>query len=221
MSYIKNSSKIYAWSVFVLTCKIVMLLSFYNCYAKDLGVQGQVFKITEESLLDVIKGKLQALSTSGKLKILQQDIARRAQSKIERPTPVRDVKKTIESRQFTYDPTLILTSDIMDHRGRVFARKGQKFNPLEYVSWGVPLILFDGNDPEQVIWAREQGDTKWVLVAGAIGELMQVEKRDIYFDQGGLIVKRFGISQVPCRISQKGKVLFIEEVLSHQKRGKL
>ena len=203
----------------MIFCSLILLKS--SCFAKDLGVQGQIFKITEESLLDVIKGKLQALSTSGKLKILQQDIARRAQSKIERPTPVRDVKKTIESRQFTYDPSLVLTSDIMDHRGQIFARKGQRFNPLEYVSWGVPIILFDGNDPEQVIWAREQGDTKWVLVTGAIGELMQVEKRDIYFDQGGLIIKRFGISQVPCRISQKGKVLFIEEVLSHQKRGKL
>lgn len=203
----------------IIFCSLILLQS--SCYAKDLGVQGQVFKITEESLLDVIKGKLQALSTSGKLKILQQDIARRAQSKIERPTPVRDVKKTTEPRQFTYDPSLVLTSDIMDHRGRVFARKGQKFNPLEYVSWGVPLILFDGNDSQQITWAREQGEAKWVLVSGPIGELMGAEKRDIYFDQGGLIVKRFGISQVPCRISQKGKVLFVEEVSSHQKRGKI
>lgn len=204
---------------FTTLCCFIFLEA--SCFAKDLGVQGQIFKITEESLLDVIKGKLQALFTSGKLKTLQEEIARKAQSKIERPTPVKDIKKTTEPRQFTYDPSLMLSSDIMDHRRQVFARKGQRFNPLKYVSWGVPLILFDGNDPEQVIWAREQGEAKWVLVAGAIGELMQAEKRDIYFDQGGLIVKRFGISQVPCRISQKGKVLLVEEVLSHQKRGKI
>lgn len=217
MSYIQTSRKKYAY-VSVLLC--IVGANFSVCKAKDLGVQGQLFNITEESLLDVIKKKLQSLSTSGKLKILQENIARQAQSKIERPTAVKGVTKTSESRHFTYDPSLTLTSNIMDHQGRIFAHKGQKFNPLDHLSWGVPLILFDGNDPEQIIWAKDQGKAKWVLVAGPIGDLMQAEKKDIYFDQGGMIIKKFGISQVPCRISQKGKVLVVEEVLSHQKRGK-
>lgn len=221
MSYTKKSSKKYVREISIIVCLSIIILSPFNSHAKDLGVQGQIFKITEESLLDVIKKKLQALSTSGKLKTLQEDIARKSKTRVEHPTPVSGITKTIEPRQFTYDPSLTLSSDITDHRGHVFARKGQKFNPFDYVSWGVPLILFDGNDPEQVIWAREQGEGKWVLVAGAIGELMEAEKRDIYFDQGGLIIKKFGIRQVPCRISQKGKVLFVEEVLSHQKRGKI
>src|SRR3546814_7765574 len=101
MSYTQKSSRKYTYvSVFLW----IVGANFSVCKAKDLGVQGQLFNITEESLLDVINKKLQALSTSGKLKILQENIARRAQSKIERPTPVKGVTKTSEHRHFTYDP---------------------------------------------------------------------------------------------------------------------
>ncbi|WP_232224431.1 hypothetical protein, partial [Candidatus Paracaedibacter symbiosus] len=59
MSYIQTSSRKYAYvSAFLW----IVGSNFSVCKAKDLGVQGPLFTITEESLLDVIKTKLQALN---------------------------------------------------------------------------------------------------------------------------------------------------------------
>jgi conjugal transfer pilus assembly protein TraW len=34
-----------------------------------------------------------------------------------------------------------------------------------------------------------------------------------YFDQGGKLIKKFGITQVPARVSQDGNRLKVEELL--------
>src|SRR3546814_12450780 len=100
MSYTQKSSRKYTYvSVFLW----IVGANFSVCKAKDLGVQGQLFNITEESLLDVINKKLQALSTSVKLKIIQENIERRAQSKIKRQTPVKGDTKTSKPSNLTYN----------------------------------------------------------------------------------------------------------------------
>ena len=37
--------------------------------------------------------------------------------------------------------------------------------------------------------------------------------RMFYFDQGGKLVKKFGIEQVPARVSQDARVLKVEELI--------
>jgi conjugal transfer pilus assembly protein TraW len=34
----------------------------------------------------------------------------------------------------------------------------------------------------------------------------------VYFDQGGALVRKFGISQVPAIVSQEGRMLKVNEV---------
>ena len=86
-------------------------------------------------------------------------------------------------------------------------------NPLDTVSWGAPLLFLDGDDLDQIAWAKRQdSQAKWVLVKGKPLDLQKQRKRAIYFDQGGLLVRKFGIKQVPCRITQQAKSLKIEEI---------
>lgn len=50
-----------------------------------------------------------------------------------------------------------------------------------------------------------------ILVRGAPLELMKARQRRFYFDQGGNLVKHFGIRAVPATVEQQGRVLVITE----------
>ena len=186
---------------------------------KDLGVYGETFPIKEKSLLDIIRSKLQALSTSSKLQEHQQTILKKAKEQLNRPPPVKNIHKTTVPRSFDWDPSITVPYDLKDHEGNVFHRKGTKVNPLDTHPFRCPFLFVDGDDPEQVAWAIKQHQAaevlhkpKIILVQGAPFELSKKLNLPIYFDQSGVLVKKFGIVQVPARVSQKERALIVDEV---------
>ena len=182
-------------------------------HAKDLGTYGETFPILEENLLTVIQNKLKTLEQTGEIARHQQEIARKAEHKFRNPPAVQGITTTTTPRTWLYDPSLTVKEDIKDHQGRVIVAQGTMFNPLDTVSWGVPLLLLDGDDPKQIAWAKAQDpSSKWVLVKGRPLDLEEQLKRPIYFDQGGMLTRKFGIRAVPCRITQQGKSLKVDEV---------
>lgn len=187
------------------------LFIFYAlpCIAKDLGVIGQTFEIKERSLVEVIQEKLNRLQQSGEIVLHQQELQRRVEASIERPVAVSAIKKATAYKKHTYDPTLVLSADIKDHKGRVFAKKGETYNPLDYLSFGDPLLFIDGDDPDQVQWSLKQKG-KRVLVKGAPLSLSRQHHTPFYFDQGGSLTTKLGIFEVPARVSQDHKVLVVE-----------
>ena len=196
---------------------LTLLISEVN--SKDHGVYGETFPVQEKSFLEVIKIKLQGLSESGKLEEHQQHILNQTKEKASRPTPVTGITKTTTARTFTCDPTITVPYDLMDHKGQVFHKKDTKVNPLETQSLRCSLLFIDGDDPSQVNWARgfydivgETHKPKVILVKGAPLELIESHKIPVYFDQAGSLVKKLGITQVPAHVSQKDKVLQIEEI---------
>lgn len=185
----------------------------------DLGVYGETFPIEEKSLLEVIKAKLQRLSESGKLEDHQKIILKKAKEQLNRPTPASGLSKTTIPRSFTYDPSITVPYDLKDHEGRVFHRQSTKVNPLDTHSLRCPFLFVDGDDSEQVAWAikrhqaaRALHKPKIILVQGAPFDLSKRLNLPIYFDQSGVLVKKFGITQVPARVSQKERMLIIDEV---------
>ena len=54
-------------------------------------------------------------------------------------------------------------------------------------------------------------NAKLILVGGAPLELMKARQRRFYFDQGGTLVKHFGIRAVPATVEQQGRALIITE----------
>jgi conjugal transfer pilus assembly protein TraW len=182
-----------------------------SCIAKDLGVVGTIFSIKEQSLLEVIIGKLRALEASDALKDHQKVLQERVKKSIEHPKGVEGIKTTVLYTSKDYDPSILIDETIKDHRGNLIALKGTKINPLDYHTFGKSLILINGDDESQVIWALSQVG-KIVLTQGAPLHLNKTHERKFYFDQGAVLANKFQITSVPARISQNGKKLLVEEI---------
>jgi conjugal transfer pilus assembly protein TraW len=117
-------------------------------------------------------------------------------------------------RSWRFDPTITVERNIADDKGRVIIAAGTRVNPLDTVPLRAPLVFLDGDDPAQLAWAaRRFGATraKLILVRGAPLELMKARQRRFYFDQGGSLVKHFGIRAVPATVEQQGRVLLVTE----------
>ena len=198
-----------------LFCFMWFFSLFFPLSAKSFADIGKTFEIKEESFLEMIQRRLRVAEKSGLLAQMQKDVQEKIKKRVIHPLPVRGIQRTQEERRYLFDPSLVVDKDIVDHTGAIIHKKGSKANPLKILSWGCPLLLIDGDDPEQVTWSLSQGKksgVKIVLVKGSPILLFRQYGKRFYFDQGGSIIKKFGIRQVPARITQKGLNLLVEEI---------
>lgn len=199
--------------IFALVFLIIFLP--FSLIAKDFGTHGIVKEIEEKDPIVLIQQKLKGMEERGELDQHYKELQKKAKAGIERPKPVEGLTKTQKTRLFTYDPTYVVKEDIKDHTGRIIHAKGKRINPLETVSLSQSLLFFDGDDPEQKAFAQEKlksGPLKLILVKGAPLALSEDWKIPVYFDQGGFLTKKFGIRQVPARVTQEGRHLRVEEL---------
>lgn len=187
-------------------------------YADDLGVVGPTYDIAEPDLLEVIQSSLYQMEKSGELGKKQGEYRDRVIGAVEKPKPVPGIKATTVKRTFYYDPTMVLDHDIRGEDGSILFARGLKVNPLDHVSLRDELIFFDGRDRRQVSFAKQtmrklKGAAKPIMVAGEPLNLMRDWKRRVFYDQGGALVRRLGIRQVPAVVTQDGKRLRVDEVL--------
>ena len=185
-----------------------------SAFARDYGQQGNVWPIVEPDLLAQIHAKLTQLERSGETARLNEELKRRTIARVNRPTPVAGVINASEVRSWQFDPTITVERAIADNKGRVIIAAGTKVNPLDTVPLRAPLVFLDGDEPAQLAWALGRygaSKAKLILVKGAPLELMKARQRRFYFDQGGTLVKRFGIRAVPATVEQQGRALLITE----------
>ena len=95
--------------------------------------------------------------------------------------------------------------------------RGTKVNPLDYLGWNTYLLFVDGRDQKQLdltkrITAASDKPVKLVLVAGEPLNLMRKWKKQVYYDQGGILTRRFAITRVPAMVRQEGRRLRIDEL---------
>lgn len=183
----------------------------------DLGTRGPVYPIGEPNMLDEIKSVLKAKEASGELARLQEEAVRRARERITTPAPVAGLAKVAMSRKRLYDPSVRFDEAIVDHQGKTVVAPGTVVNPLDHVTLNKVLMFFDGRDPAQVQWAktfaaREKLEVTPILVAGSPVRLMDEWGRRVFFDQGGELVRKFGIRAVPTTVRQQGDRLELEEL---------
>jgi conjugal transfer pilus assembly protein TraW len=199
----------------LLTVFIISLVSI--AHADDLGVVGPTYDIAEPDLIELIQSSLHRMEKSGELAEKQSEYRDRVIGAIENPKPVSGLKATATRRTFYIDPTLVLDRDIRSADGAILFGRGLKVNPLDHVSLRERLIFFDGRNRRQVSFAKQvlrnlNGTAKPIMVAGEPLNLMREWKRRIFYDQGGALVRRFGIRQVPAVVTQDGKRLRVDEV---------
>ena len=137
--------------------------------------------------------------------------------------PVQRPGPASATRSWRFDPTITVERNIADDKGRVIIAAGTRVNPLDTVPLRAPLVFLDGDDPAQLAWAARRfaaTRAKLILVRGAPLELMKARQRRFYFDQGGSLVKHFGIRAVPATVEQQGRVLLITEQAIKPQKGK-
>lgn len=191
--------------------------------AENLGAWGETFAIEEEDLLERILSKLRGLQNNGKLERLSTEANRRVKNMILRPSPIQGISYAETQRKYVFDPSIVVTRDLFDAQGRIFAHKGDRFNPLDNVTMR-PLLFIDGENEKHVRWAvsklsdskiyrHDQG--KIVLIKGSPLDLQKKLSREIYFDQFGLLSRKLKIKHVPAIVyqNQNDKVLTIVEDL--------
>ncbi len=186
-------------------------------FGAELGVVGPTYEIAEPDLIDVIQTRLKQMETSGDLARKQAEYRDKVVGGIEAPKAVPGVKTTEAPRTYHVDPTLTVDRDIRNAEGAMLFARGVKVNPLDHVSLTRKLLFCDARDSRQVAFARRRlddlsGKSKPILVAGEPLKLMRAWKQTVYYDQGGSLVRRLGIRQVPAIVSQDGKRLRIDEV---------
>jgi conjugal transfer pilus assembly protein TraW len=182
--------------------------------ARDYGQQGNVWPVIEPDLLQQIHARLQHLEATGQTARLNEELKRRTITRVNRPEPVAGIVSASDTRIWRFDPTITVERDIADDKGRVIIAAGTRVNPLDTVPLRAPLVFLDGDDPAQLAWAVQRYGTtraKLILVRGAPLELMKARQRRFYFDQGGSLVKHFGIRAMPATVEQQGRVLLITE----------
>lgn len=201
--------------LFLMILMLVLQTSF--TLAKNLGMIGPLYPIAETDFLQWIHMRLQEKIQSGEFENWQVKQIQAIKNSADRPAPVIGLTPTMQTRSWLYNPTLTLTHNLLDAQGRVRMLAGTRLNPLDQITWTKTLLFYDGDDPAQMAWAKKmnqqlKGQVLLILTEGSISFQTQQLKQRVYFDQGGHLVQRFGITHVPASVSQEGKQLRIIEV---------
>ena len=189
----------------------------HDVSARDLGAIGPVYEIAEPDMIQEIKARLQAKKETGELARLEEEARKRIQASIDSPPAVTGLTRAKVGRSFLFDPSVRFDEPVVDDKGRIVVPAGMLANPLRVVSLPATLLFFDGRDAAQVAMARAEvfaakGPITPILVGGSPMSLMRQWRRRVFFDQRGVMVRRFGITAVPARVTQDGLLLRIQEV---------
>ena len=197
---------------------ISVMLGLVPCArAGNLGTIGPTYPIAEKNLLEVIIARLRAKEVSGELQKLEQGARDRAAFAVNNPEPVAGLRRAAAARTYYFDPSFTLQTNVVDETGAVMFAAGTRKNPLDVISLSKHLLFFDARDPRQVSRARElidhyHGKVKPILVGGSYLDLMKRWNKQVFYDQDGTLVRKFGITAVPAIVSQEGRRLRIDEV---------
>ena len=182
-------------------------------HANDLGVRGATWPVAEPDLLAQIEARLVEMERSGALARLEEEAREGARRRLEEPDPAPGIAPAREERSRLFDPAITVVRDIRTADGALIAAAGTRVNPLERIALARDLLFVDGRREAEIAWALEHDrPAKIVLLAGRPIELMRRHRRPFFFDQGGRLAARFGLSLTPVLIEQDGAQLRVTEI---------
>jgi conjugal transfer pilus assembly protein TraW len=197
----------------LIACLLALLPALL--FAQELGGYGTTYKIAEPSMLVMMEKKAKEFVESGKYENWKNESIERAKNSFAHPDPV-PMSALPVYRRWTWDPTVAVAESVIDPQGNVIVPAGTTVNPLDHVSLTEQLLFFDGRDERQVSWASKEAaaaPSKMILTGGPWIELSSRLKRRVFFDVGGWMTAKLGITAVPAIVRQSGQVLAIEEGL--------
>jgi len=193
-----------------------LFLTSINLHAEQLGQYGNTWNIQEQDAIDMIKGRLGEMEKRGELTKYWNDYRDTQLAGLENPKPLPGIEPVVEPQIRMFDPTYTYAETVKDQLGNVLVPAGTKINPLDYTPLSKAIIFIDGRDPKQLAYAKQRTEEhprdKVILVAGSFLKLNREWGRPVYFDQQGILTKKFGIERVPAVLTQNGRQLQIEEL---------
>lgn len=186
-----------------------------SVFSQNLGVYGSIYSISEPDMLTAIHDKLMVMQKSGELTAQKRNFISHSIAHIVRPNPVMSVSDLGSNPPVTriFNPSIVLNKNITNLNGDVVAYKGEKINPLNIHSFDEALFFINGDNQKQISWAL-QAENKYsnrfkrikiILVSGDINVSAKSLKRRVYFDQSGVLCKKFGITHTPTMVYQATK----------------
>ena len=211
------------YSKIISYCLVFTLLLVFTIYAifgknaeaKNLGVHGNVWEIKEENIVNYIKKQLAKQDTQK----LSDEFQKSAEKQIIHPKPATNLEKTTAKTVHYFDPSITLTKDIADQKGKILHKKGTKINPLDHMDFTQTLLFIDGSDTKQVNYSKTlhkklQNNLKIILLKGSPINLMKENQNmRFYFDQNQYLSQTFGIKTVPSLVKAEGNLIKIEGVV--------
>ncbi len=156
-------------------------------------------------MLDAILARAREKQNNGEAQKLEQHMREQAQSYATAP-PSLNLPRAVQDRSVAFDPSVYVPSDIKDATGRVMIPGGTTVNPLEHFAFDETLLFVDAGDPDQVAWLKQRlGGApnlaqRIILTGGSPTALAEQLKQQVFFDQNGALVKKFGIGAVPAMV---------------------
>lgn len=172
-------------------------------------ILGTTFPIAETSLIEFMMARMKQVD----LKKAEEEVKARVIKTVRNPKPIfTETSICKKPRVWHIDPTVTLDKDVVDHTGKVLVKKGTTYNPLEHRTLSTQMVFILGTNRKQVDWALKQPKSKIVLVSGSPLDLEEQHQTAFYFDQGGLLCSKLGITAFPAIADQDKGQLRCEEV---------
>src|SRR5437868_3008159 len=102
---------------------IILLSALFSIPANavNLGVNGELYPIKEMDLLQFIQQRLLSFQQNGELQKMQTAFLAQAKTHIDRPSPLSQLSPAEKNRQWKIDPSIVLSHNLYDQQGRLFA----------------------------------------------------------------------------------------------------
>lgn len=201
-------------SAHIRTAGLALVLACSAASSENLGRIGNTNRITEVDARQYLEEEIAKQSKSGTR--LQDSSRKAAAAFLAELPPIEGIGRAERNRTRFVDTTLVLDRDVTDEKGNVLVRAGTRLDPMQRAELDGVLFVLDGRDPLQVamlqrLW-RSNVTAHPVLVAGSHTALSQRFQRAFYYDYGGAITTRFGVTKVPAIVGQDGTRIRVEEV---------
>lgn len=174
----------------------------------ELEPAGPVFPVVETDIRIEMKEKI-----AQRWQQLKEEYPKRIQSY--QPANLQRLPKVERNRSFNVDMTYTLDRPLRDEKGLEIYPIGYSFNPLDYMSLTIGLVVIDGSDPDQVEWFRKSpyssNHRMKLLLSGGYAQPLVTDLRRAVFYLDKDIANRFQLAAVPCVVVQRDKHIQVTE----------
>lgn len=183
-------------------------------YAKNLGTTGELWPVKELSLLKLMESKAAGLNTNEMARQWQG----RARDYADRPESLH-LKRGSHSKVHRYMPIASVRDKVTDINGNIIVPRSASVNVLTLLPDYQPeLVFFNADDKAELLWAVQMSkkftsNARFILTGGSVSMAEKVLNGPVYFDQKGVICKKFGITQMPAIVTRDRMALVIREPL--------